>query len=158
MLDLACGGGRHARFLAARGHPVEAVDRDREAIAALAQVPGITATCADLEGGPWPFAARRFDGIVVASYLHRPLFAAIASALVDGGVLVYETFMRGQERLGKPSNPNFLLEPGELLEAFAALTVAAFEQGRVEAPAPAVVQRLCAVRGVRAETLPLPPG
>lgn len=156
VLDLACGGGRHARFLAARGHPVEAVDRDREAIAALAPVPGITATCADLEGAPWPYPSRRFDGIVVANYLHRPLFAAIGAALADDGVLIYETFMRGHERLRKPSNPDFLLEPGELLQAFGDLTVVAFEQGRVDAPAPSVVQRLCAVRAVRAEALPLP--
>jgi len=154
-LDLACGGGRHAVFLASRGHPVVAVDRDREALARLAGVPGVATACADLEGGPWPFAGRRFDGIVVANYLHRPLFPAIREALADGGVLLYETFMRGQQRVGKPTNPHFLLGPGELLDAFADLTLVAFEQGRVEDPWPAVVQRLCAVKGVPAEAVRL---
>jgi SAM-dependent methyltransferase len=156
VLDVACGGGRHARLLAARGHRVEAVDRDEAAIAALAGVPRIDARCADLEAGPWPYAGRRFDGVVVTRYLHRPLFGALAEALGDGGVLLYETFMRGHERHGRPSRPEFLLEPGELLVAFAGLTVVAFEQGRVDAPAPAVVQRLCAVRGAPPEAVALP--
>jgi SAM-dependent methyltransferase len=147
VLDLACGGGRHARFLAARGHAVEAVDRDPVALSGLAGLPRITTTCADLEGGPWPYPGRRFDAVVVTNYLHRPLFPAIAGALAQRGVLLYETFMRGNERLGKPSSPAFLLEPGELLAAFGALTVVAFEQGRVDVPRPAFVQRLCAVNG-----------
>ena len=149
-LDLACGGGRHAIFLAARGHPVTAVDRDPEALARLAGVEGIAAVGADLETAPWPLAGRRFDAVVVANYLHRPLFPSIREALAEGGVLLYETFMRGHEGLGKPSNPEFLLEPGELLRAFGDLTPVAFEQGRVEAPRPAVVQRLCAVKGAAA--------
>src|SRR6266496_1031800 len=157
VLDLACGRGRHARYLAARGHAVEAVDRDAQALSALAGAAGVTATCADLEGGPWPYAGRRFDAVVVTNYLHRPLFGAIRDALGDGGgVLVYEMFMRGNERFAKPSTPAFLLEPGELLAAFGALTVVAFEQGRVDAPWPAVVQRLCAVKGVAPHALPLP--
>jgi SAM-dependent methyltransferase len=156
MLDLACGGGRHSRLLAARGHTVFAVDRDPRAIASLAGAAGVTAVCADLEGAPWPFPDRRFDGIVVTNYLHRPLFPAIVTALEEGGVLLYETFMRGHERFGKPSNPAFLLAPGELLAAFGALTVVAFEQGRVETPGPAVVQRLCAVKDAAPEVLALP--
>jgi SAM-dependent methyltransferase len=156
VLDLACGGGRHARLLAARGHAVEAVDRDDRAVAKLAGVPRVRATAADLEGRPWPYPGQRFDAVIVTNYLHRPLLPDIAAALAEGGVLVYETFMRGHERLGKPSNPAFLLSPGELLAAFGALTVVAFEQGRVEAPAPAVVQRLCAVKGTPAEALALP--
>ncbi len=149
-LDLACGIGRHALFLASRGHPVTAVDRDPEALARLAGVPGVAAIRADLERAPWPLAGRRFDAVVVANYLHRPLLPAIGESLADGGVLLYETFMRGHEALGIPSNPDFLLEPGELLRAFAHLTPVAFEQGRVEEPRPAVVQRLCAVRGAAA--------
>jgi SAM-dependent methyltransferase len=149
VLDLACGAGRHARSLAARGHSVLALDRDRDALAGLAGVNGIEAVYADLEdGSPWPLADRRFAAVIVVNYLHRPLFPALAGALADGGVLVYETFAAGNERFGKPSNPQFLLRPGELLEAFAGvLRLVAFEQGRVERPKPALIQRLCALRG-----------
>ena len=126
VLDLACGGGRHARFLAARGHEVTAVDSDREALARLAGAPGIAAAWADLESAPWPLPGRRFDAVVVANYLHRPLFPSIREALAEDGVLLYETFMRGHEALGKPSSPDFLLEPGELLRAFADLSPVAF--------------------------------
>ena len=148
VLDLACGAGRHARWFAARGHGVTALDRDREALGALAGVAGVTAVLADLEDGrPWPLEARRFAGIVVANYLYRPLFRHLIAALAPGGVLIYETFMAGNERYGKPSNPDFLLAPGELLAAFAReLTVAAFEQGRVARPKAAMIQRLCALR------------
>jgi SAM-dependent methyltransferase len=148
VLDLACGGGRHARYLAARGHAVEAVDRDAEALARLASVNGICTREADLEGGPWPYAAGMFDAIVVTNYLHRPLFPLISAALAAGGVLLYETFARGNESYGKPSNPAFLLAPGELLAAAGqgGLQVIAYEHGRIEAPKPAVVQRLVAWR------------
>jgi SAM-dependent methyltransferase len=147
VLDVACGSGRHTRFLAARGCRVVAVDRDAAALAALAALRGVTVRTADLEGAPWPFAPGQFDGVVVANYLHRPLFDALAAALRPGGVLVYETFMQGNELLGRPSNPDFLLRPGELLEAFGRrLAVVAFEQGRVEVPKPAVIQRLCAAQ------------
>ena len=142
VLDLASGGGRHAKFFHGRGFDVVAVDR------AAVPVDGINFVQADLEdGSPWPFAGERFAGIVVTNYLHRPLFGAIQNSLGENGVLIYETFMLGNERYGKPSNPDFLLRPGELLQAFAALTPVAFEQGTVERPKPAVVQRLCAVRG-----------
>lgn len=153
VLDLACGAGRHARALAGRGHPVLALDRNREALAGLAGVNGIESVTEDLEdGSPWPLAERRFAAVVVVNYLHRPLFPALVGALADGGVLVYETFAVGNERFGKPSNPHFLLRPGELLEAFAgALHVVAFEQGFVERPKPALIQRLCALRGDRPE-------
>ncbi|MGE0748167.1 MAG: class I SAM-dependent methyltransferase [Rhodospirillales bacterium] len=145
-LDLACGGGRHARLLAGRGYPVTAVDRDSDAIAALRTVPGVEATAADLEGGTWPLAGRQFAGVVVANYLHRPLFPAILDALAPGGVLIYETFAAGNERFGRPRNPDFLLRPGELLDAVRGrLTVVAYEHGVTERPA--VVQRLCAVNG-----------
>lgn len=113
-LDLAAGGGRHARLLAARGFAVTAVDRD---VSRLMGLPGVEAIEADLEdGSPWPLAGRRFDLIVVVNYLHRPLFPAIAAALAPGGVLLYETFALGNEKYGKPSNPAFLLRDGELLE------------------------------------------
>ncbi len=147
ILDVAAGSGRHARYLAGLGYHVEAVDRDAEALQALAEVPGVTVRVADLEGGPWPYAGRRFDGIVVTHYLHRPLFPRLLEALGERGVLIYETFAVGNERYGRPTNPNFLLRPGELLEAFGAvLQVVAFESGRVRVPKPAVLQRLCAVR------------
>jgi len=146
-LDLACGGGRHARLLAALGHPVLALDRDAAALAQAAG-PGIATLQCDLEGegAAWPFAPGRFAGIVVANYLHRPLFAQLAAALAPGGILVYETFALGNERFGKPSNPAFLLAPGELLDMARThgLTVLAYEDGCIDAPRPARVQRLCA--------------
>lgn len=148
VLDLACGGGRHVRLLRDRGHPVVALDRDLSGLGDLAAAPGVEAVTADLEAGaPWPLAGRAFAGIVVANYLHRPLFADIRAALAPGGVLIYETFAAGNEALGRPRNPDFLLRPGELLEvARGALTVIAYEQGRVETPRPAILQRLCARR------------
>jgi SAM-dependent methyltransferase len=147
VLDVACGSGRHSRYLAARGCRVVAVDRDEAALAALAEVPSVAVQPADLEVATWPFAPGRFAGVVVANYLHRPLFGALVAALRPGGVLVYETFMRGNEALGRPSNPDFLLRPGELLEAFGgSLTVVAFEQGRMDVPKPAVIQRICAAQ------------
>jgi SAM-dependent methyltransferase len=145
VLDVAAGSGRHARLLAAIGYRVDAVDRDVQALEALNEVPEITTCVADLEGGTWPYAAGAFDGVVVTHYLHRALFASLLDALKPGGFLIYETFMVGNELLGRPSNPNFLLQPYELLDRVRPrLTVVAFEQGRVEQPKPAVVQRICA--------------
>jgi SAM-dependent methyltransferase len=142
VLDVASGSGRHARVFAERGLEVVAVDREPPAL------PGVRAVRADLEdGSPWPFAGQRFGAIVVTNYLHRPLLPVLADSLEMDGLLVYETFMIGNEKLGKPSNPAFLLRPGELLEAFRGLTLIAFEQGIVERPQPAAVQRLCARRG-----------
>lgn len=150
VLDLACGGGRHARLLAQLGHHVEAVDRDAAALARLAGVPGVAVRVADLEHASWPYVGRRFTGIVVTNYLHRPLLPLIEGALGEGGVLIYETFMLGNERFGKPSNPDFLLRPQELLDAAraAGLRVVAYEEGEVEMPKSAVVQRICAVRPI----------
>ena len=143
MLDVACGSGRHALFFAERGFEVVAVDRDDPGLPK-----SVSFVKADLENGsPWPFAGRRFAAIVVTNYLHRPLFAQLADALEEGGVLIYETFMLGNEKFGRPSNPQFLLRPGELLQAFGEFDVAAFEQGRVDRPKPAMIQRLCALRG-----------
>jgi SAM-dependent methyltransferase len=143
VLDVACGAGRHAMLFAERGFEVVAVDRDDQVL------PGaIKFVKADLEdGSPWPFAGQRFAGIVVTNYLYRPLLKTLMESLEEGGVLIYETFMLGNERYGKPSNPAFLLRPGELLAAFGALTVAAFEQGRVERSKKALVQRICVIRG-----------
>jgi SAM-dependent methyltransferase len=147
VLDLACGRGRHARYLAGLGFQVEALDRDAAALAALSGVAGLVTRCVDLEASFWPYASARFDGIVVANYLHRPLAPALIHALRPGGVLIYETFAAGNEKLGRPSNPEFLLRPGELLQWVSGeLQVLAFEQGRVEQPRPAVIQRICALR------------
>jgi SAM-dependent methyltransferase len=147
VLDLACGYGRHARFFAARGARVVAVDRDAAALATLAGEERIVTRALDLEAGGWPLPDERFDAIVVANYLHRPLFPFLLAALADDGVLIYETFARGNEAYGRPANPDFLLERDELLRfAAVGLTVIAFEQGVVSAPGPgAVVQRLAAV-------------
>jgi SAM-dependent methyltransferase len=148
VLDLACGGGRHARLLAGLGYNVEAVDRDADALATLAGVPNVTTRCADLENGPWPYHARAFHGIVVSRYLWRPLFPLLFGSLQEGGVLIYETFMEGQQFYGKPENPAHLLRPGELLELVRnRFTVVAFEQGEFAGEKPQVMQRICVVRG-----------
>ncbi|MES2295877.1 MAG: class I SAM-dependent methyltransferase [Pseudomonadota bacterium] len=155
VLDLACGGGRHARHLAALGHPVTALDRDPQALR-LAAGPGITTVQADLEapGAVWPFAQPRFQGIVVTNYLHRPLMAQLIASMLPDAVLIYETFARGNEQFGKPSNPAFLLEPGQLLAIAqeAGLQVLAFEEGVIDQPKPAMVQRLCAAGRAFART------
>ena len=145
VLDLACGSGRHVALIAGRGHRVTAVDRDVSRLAADAELEIVEA---DLEGEfPWPLPGRRFDGIVVANYLHRPLFPVLIDSLSSGGVLIYETFAVGNEKSGRPRNPDFLLRNGELLDAFAGtLSVVAYESGAVEYPAPAVIQRIAAVK------------
>jgi SAM-dependent methyltransferase len=149
VLDLACGSGRHSRHLAAVGLAVVAVDRDNEALAAAAG-PEITTTEIDLEqeGAAWPFGSERFAGIVVTNYLHRPLIADMLASLAPNGVLLYETFADGNAQFGKPSNPAFLLQPGELLEwaRTHGLRVVAFEDGVTDTPKAAMVQRLCAVK------------
>lgn len=148
VLDLACGHGRHARLFAGRGHPVTAIDRDRAALATLESVAGIETVAADLEdGAPFKLAGRRFAGIVVANYLWRPLVPALLAALAPGGALLWETFAAGNETFGRPRNPDFLLRPGELLEMVrGTLDVVAFEDGSVDTPRPAMVQRIAAVR------------
>lgn len=147
VLDYACGSGRHARLFVAQGFRVVAVDRNAEALATLAGVPGIETRSEDLEGDAWPFAGQCFDAVVVTNYLFRPRFADLLDCVAPGGVLVYETFMQGNERFGRPASPEFLLRPGELLESIGAgFTIVAFEQGGVERPRQAVVQRVCAVR------------
>jgi SAM-dependent methyltransferase len=148
VLDLACGSGRHARLLASLGHAVIALDRNAEALATAAGE-GIVTVQHDLEApdAAWPFAPGSLAGIVVTNYLHRPLFGQLAASLAPDGVLIYETFARGNEIFGKPSNPDFLLSPGELLGLAdcGGLRVVAYEDGAAARPKPARVQRLCAV-------------
>ena len=148
VLDVACGGGRHSLWFATRGCRVLAVDRD-PSVAALASLSSsVDPVVADLETGTWPFAGRRFAAVVVTNYLHRPLFPHLLDAVAPGGVLIYETFALGNERYGRPANPDFLLQPGELLDVVDThLRVVAIEDRRVDRPKPALVQRICAVRG-----------
>jgi SAM-dependent methyltransferase len=146
VLDVAAGGGRHARLFAERGHPVLAVDRD---VAALQLVPHprIEVHAADLEQAPWPLPGRTFAVVVVAHYLWRPLLPTLVASVAPGGALLYETFAVGHERFGKPSNPDFLLRPGELLDAVRGeLEVRDYQHGEEGTPPHAVKQRLFAVR------------
>jgi SAM-dependent methyltransferase len=146
VLDVAAGAGRHTRLFAARGHPVVAVDRDTSALRDLAHTPAEVID-ADLEdGAPWPFGKRQFAAVIVTNYLHRPLFPALIRAVAPGGLLLYETFAAGNERFGKPSNPDFLLRPGELLDAVRGkVRVLAYEDLQVDEPKPAMVQRIAAI-------------
>jgi len=149
VLDLAAGGGRHARSFLERGHQVTAVDRDTDRLADLKADRNIEVIRTDLENGsPWPLGNRRFAAVVVANYLHRPLMKQVLGAVAPGGLLLYETFAAGNEAFGRPSNPDFLLRPGELLELVRGeLTVVAYEFGLVEREGSAVIQRICARRG-----------
>ena len=148
VLDLACGSGRHARFLAGLGYPVLAVDRDAEALAGLSTIEGITTRLLDLEGEEWPLAGQVFDGIVVTNYLWRPRLPDVLALLAPGGVLIYETFMVGNAAYGKPTNPAFLLQAGELrqLAAAAGLREVEYAEGYVASPKPAMRQAVCAIR------------
>lgn len=148
VLDLACGSGRHARFLAGLGYPVLAVDRDPEALAGLSTIEGITTRQLDLEGEEWPLAGQVFDGIVVTNYLWRPRLPDVLALLAPGGALIYETFMVGNAAYGKPSNPDFLLQAGELrqLAAAAGLREVDYAEGYVASPKPAMRQAICAIR------------
>jgi len=158
VLDLACGSGRHSRFLAAQGFRVCAVDSNELALQGLHDV-GITTLLADLESDPWPLQKSSFDGVVVTNYLHRALFPHIICALATAGVLIYETFAAGNERFGKPSNSDFLLRPGELLEvARSRLRVVAYEDVEVTAPKSAKVQRICARNDPEKSDVPAPEG
>lgn len=145
VLDVACGGGRHARYLAAQGYRVDAVDRD---VTAFANVPDrVRVITADLEMEAWPFQPQSYAGVVVTNYLHRPRFGLLLDALTNGGALIYETFAQGNEKFGRPSRAEFLLAPGELLRAVdVSCDVIAFEEGFVEVPKSAVTQRIVAVK------------
>jgi SAM-dependent methyltransferase len=147
VLDVACGSGRHLRGLSEQGFAVTGVDRDEAALAPLRGLAEIVV--ADIEGGPWPLAGRRFDGVVVTNYLWRPLVPQLLHALAPGGVLIWETFTAGHETIGKPSRPDFLLQPGELLRLCAGLRVVAFEdgfEGGEQDMTPRYVQRIAALR------------
>ena len=153
VLDVACGRGRHARYLTQRGLRVVAVDRSADAIAAIGLPAERCETCvADIENGPWPFAGRLFEGLVVTNYLWRPLLPTLLASLAPGGVLIYETFAAGNETVGKPSRPDFLLQPGELLQVCQALRTVAFEDGFENRPSPRFVQRIVAVRDLLVDT------
>ncbi|TBW36145.1 SAM-dependent methyltransferase [Siculibacillus lacustris] len=155
VLDVACGGGRHLRAALDRDHPVVGLDRDLGGVADLAGRPDVTLVATDLEApdrGPWPVTGRRFAAVVITKYLYRPLFPEIRAAVADDGVLIYETFARGQPRHGHPARDVFLLGPNELLAPalIDGLVVVAFEQGEIPADPvtgriPEIVQRLCAV-------------
>lgn len=152
VLDVACGRGRHARWFEAASHRVTGIDRDAAALATC----GASETIAcDLETEPvaWPLPGREFAAVIVTNYLHRPLFPALLDALAPGGVLLYETFAAGNGRFGRPGNPAFLLEPGELLARCRGLQVVAYEDGLVAVPAPASVQRICAIRPAAGESV-----
>ncbi|HSI57934.1 MAG TPA: class I SAM-dependent methyltransferase [Ideonella sp.] len=153
LLDVACGSGRHLRWAAGLGLAVTGVDRDAQALAGLQALGEIVV--ADIESGPWPFAGRRFDAVIVTHYLWRPLLPTLVASVAPGGVLVCETFAAGNETVGKPSRPDFLLRPGELLGAVAPLRVVAYEDGFLGQPE-RFVQRIVACREAPAEAGALP--
>jgi len=152
VLDLACGGGRHTRLLADRNYPVFAVDRNNEAISGLINLPGVETACLNLEEANWPLAGRQFAGIVVTNYLWRPRLEDTLALLAPGGVLIYETFMIGNEAFGRPSNPEFLLQPGELRQRMAPLgwKEIAFFEGYASDPKPCCRQAIVARRPLSA--------
>lgn len=143
VLDVACGSGRHLRGFADRGAKVTGVDRDAQATDPLRALGRIVV--ADIESGPWPFPGERFDAVVVVNYLWRPLLPTLVESIADGGLLIYETFALGNQTVGKPSNPDYLLKPGELLAAAQGLRVLGYEDGFLDHP-PRFVQRIAAVR------------
>ena len=156
VLDVACGAGRHLRWLHARGLAVTGIDRTLDGVSGLRGAPGVSLIEADLEDGtPFPLRGQRFSGVVVTNYLHRPLLPALVAATADDGVFLYETFALGQERLGRPTNPDFLLRPNELVDAVRpSLTVVSYEHGLVDDGRPRIVQRIaaCGSRHVWATT------
>lgn len=143
VLDLACGSGRHLRWLAAQGFVLTGVDRDADALAGLQGLGRLV--CADVEGGPWPLPGEQFDAVVVTNYLWRPLWPQLLASLAPGGLYLHETFAAGNETVGRPSRSDFLLQPGELLRACQGLRIVAYEDGFLDAP-PRFVQRVAAVR------------
>ena len=157
VLDLACGAGRHTRFLLRRGHAVTAVDRDVEDLSDLVGTANLHIVQADLEdGSPWPLPGQRFGAVVVTNYLWRPLLALLVAALEEHGILLYETFAVGDEAYRRPARPEFLLRPGELIEAVQGrLQIVAYEHGRVARPRAGIKQRLCGVNGTEPLSLQL---
>lgn len=150
VLDLACGGGRHSRYLQRLGCSVLAVDKNAEVLQGLEAEPGIETRQLDMEQGEWPLQGCLFDGIVVTNYLHRPLMGHLLASLRPDGVLIYETFAAGNEHFGRPSNPDYLLQPGELISVcYPRLHIVAYENLQVDTPKPAVIQRICAINKLR---------
>ncbi len=145
VLDLACGTGRHARYLASRGLQVTAVDIDISMVETIS-LPNIDAMQFDLEKGDWPFSEEVFDAVIVTNYLWRPLFPKIVSSLKVGGIVFYETFAIGNEKYGRPSNPDYLLAEDELLMQFKGFEVLDFEHMKVENPKPEIKQAIAAKR------------
>jgi len=147
VLDVACGSGRHLAWFAGRGHPVTGLDRD--VAMARQHLPNAELVCADLEAGTWPLQdngqLRTFGAVVVTNYLWRPLLGTLVNSVAPGGVLLYETFAAGNEALGRPSRPDFLLQPGELLRRCGGMDVVAYEHGYLPNP-PRFVQRIAAVQ------------
>jgi SAM-dependent methyltransferase len=143
VLDVACGSGRHLRWFAERGAKVTGVDRDAQATEPLRALGRIVV--ADIETGAWPFDGEQFGAVVVTNYLWRPLLPTLLASVAAGGLLIYETFALGNQTVGKPSNPDFLLKPGELLAAAQGLRVLGYEDGFLDQP-PRFVQRVAAVR------------
>lgn len=149
VLDLACGHGRHALWLAVQGYQVDAVDRDVQALAGMHNVANVNVIITDIERGEWPAIEQKYDAIIVSRYLYRPILVKLAQMLNVDGVLIYETFMLGHERYGKPSNPDYLLLQDELQTVYAPLLqIYAFAQGEVKGGFPAVMQRICAVKNI----------
>ncbi len=145
ILDLACGRGRNSLFLASLGHNVVAVDRDATKLSDIPDRPEITTLCEDLESGVWPLVGWKFGGIIVTNYLYRPMLPDLIKNLESGGILIYETFAQGNQVFGRPSNPDYLLFPYELLDMLRdKLHIIGFEQGRVDLPSSAILQRVCA--------------
>jgi len=152
VLDLACGYGRHMRHFAHLGHPVTGVDSNPDAITAVSAFG--KAICADIENETWPLQGLTFGGVVVTNYLWRPLWPNILDSLAPNGVLIYETFSAGNETVGKPSRPDFLLHPAELLSVCQDLRVVAFEEGFLAQPE-RFVQRIVAVRETQGTETPV---
>ncbi len=151
VLDVACGSGRHVHWFRQRGCRLTCVDRDAAALEPLRAIGEVHV--ADIEAGPWPLTGQRFDAVVVTNYLWRELLPTVVASVADGGVLIYETFAVGNQTVGKPSNPQFLLRPGELLAAATGLRVVAFEDGFAIEPE-RFVQRIVAVREATAASTP----
>lgn len=143
-LDVACGSGRNLRWLAQAGWQVTGVDRDAAATAPLRSLAEIVE--ADIENGPWPLAGREFDLVVVCNYLWRPIFDAVKAAVRPGGSLIWETFADGQQAIGRPSRPDFLLQRGELLRVCSDWRIVAYEDLFEDGVNPRYVQRVAAVR------------
>jgi SAM-dependent methyltransferase len=152
VLDVACGHGRHATYFYEQNNPVALVDIDQAAIESIAlEGNACEKVVADIENGPWPFAGMQFDAVLVTNYLWRPLMPTLLASLAPGDVMIYETFAQGNETVGKPSRPDFLLRTAELLNLCRSLRVVAFEDGFLPAASgmsARFVQRIVALREV----------